>query len=359
MPLMFLGLVRWLDLYGTGKFGFNVVTLVWGLVAYILAAKINPWMLNAGWITRSQVVRITAPIVEEILKALILIYLVQRSDFNYVVDGAIYGFGAGIGFAVIENYEYVMGHSTIAVSVAITRVFSTNLIHATGSGIIGTALAYLRGENSWRGWLVALLGYAFAIGFHMTFNTLVSSGIALLVAIAIGLAGLGIIWFVIRRGLNTQKQWLGEKLNDIDRATKQETRALTQVEDIQKVLLTPFEEKFGSEKTKLVQRMLLKQAEIGIKRKLLESTQSEEKRKEIELIIEEVKQEVNGLRLQLGSRCMTFVRIVYQDQSAKVFGLINARIAESSTGQKGGGLWDRASNRIQSSKPQEDKSNEQ
>jgi hypothetical protein len=275
------------------------------------------------------------------------------------VDGAVYGFGAGIGFAVIENYEYIMGHSTIAMSVAITRVFSTNLIHATGSGIIGTALAYLRGENSWRGWMVALLGYAFAIGFHMGFNTLVSSGVILLVAILIGLVGLGIIWYVIRRGLNTQRQWLGEKLNDIDRATKQETRALTQVEDIQKVLLTPFEEKFGSEKAKLVQKMLLKQAEIGIKRKLLDSEKNDGKRKEIEAIIGDIKKDVNDLRLQLGSRCMTFVRIVYQDQTVQVFGLINARIAAASTGQKGGGLWDIASSRMQPSKPQEDKSNEQ
>ncbi|MBK9207159.1 MAG: PrsW family intramembrane metalloprotease [Anaerolineales bacterium] len=39
---------------------------------------------------------VTAPILEEILKSLILIYLVKRAEFNYVVDGAIYGFGAGL-----------------------------------------------------------------------------------------------------------------------------------------------------------------------------------------------------------------------------------------------------------------------
>src|SRR5258707_15573556 len=104
IPLVFLLVVRRFDLYGTGKYRFNLVTLIWGLIAYMLAARINPAMIHAGWVTHDQVVRFTAPIIEELLKALILIYLVQRADFNYVVDGAIYGFGSGIGFAIVENF---------------------------------------------------------------------------------------------------------------------------------------------------------------------------------------------------------------------------------------------------------------
>ena len=180
-PLGFLYFIRMGDLYGTGKFHVNILTIFWGLVAYVLAAKINPAMLNSGWVTRDQVVRVSAPIIEEFLKALILIYLVQRADFNYVVDGAIYGFGAGIGFAIIENYEYVSGHPEIAISIAIARVLSTNLIHATGSGLIGTALAFRRGDSSWFGWLVVLLGYLFSMAFHMGFNTMVSLGSAPLI----------------------------------------------------------------------------------------------------------------------------------------------------------------------------------
>ncbi len=353
VPLIFLFTVRKFDLFGTGKYPINFVTLLWGILAYLLAVQVNSGMIDMGWATRAQVIRIGAPIAEEILKSLILIYLVQRADFNYVVDGAIYGFGAGIGFAIIENYEYVLGHSDIALTVAVARVFSTNLIHATGSGVIGTALAARRADPSWRSWILILLGYIFSISFHMGFNTLVNSGAFLIFAIIFGFIGLGMIWYAIRRGMNVQKEWVGEKLGEADRATKSETKALTRIEDLQKEILAPVERQFGAGKAAWVHRMLLKQAEMGIKRKLLDSTPSESKRKEIEELIEDIKKEVKELRDRIGPYCMMLVRQVYLEQDVRVWDAINSRIAESSTGQKGGGLWDRTAERVKSSKSQE------
>lgn len=350
IPLLFLYFIRRGDLYGTGKFHINIVTIVSGFVAYLLAAQINPAMSHSGWVSHDQVVRVTAPIIEELLKALILIYLVQRADFNYVVDGAIYGFGAGIGFAIIENYEYVMAHSNIAMTIAIARVLSTNLIHATGTGVIGTALAFRRGDSGWRGWVAVLLGYVFSIGFHMIFNTLVSIGIALAFAIAFGLVGLGLIWYVIKRGLNVQKSWVGEKLGMGDRVTKSEVTVVRNIESLREVL-APIEKQFGADKVSVVESIIRKQAEIGIKRKLLETTPSESKRGEIEKIINALGREMDVLRREAGPYCMMFVRTVYLEQDVRVWDTINSRIAESATGQKGGGVYDRINQRMKSSPP--------
>jgi len=354
VPLLFLFLVRKFDLFATGRYAVNVVTLIWGVIAYLLAVQVNSTAIELGWATRSQVIRVIAPIAEELLKSLILIYLVQRADFNYIVDGAIYGFGAGIGFAIIENYEYVMGHQEIALTIAVARVFSTNLVHATGSGLIGTVLAYRRGDRSWVGWLFLLFGYAFSMSFHMGFNTMVNAGGFLIVAIAFGAVGVGLIWYAIRRGLKTQKEWVGEKLTEADRATKSETKALTKIEDLPREILAPVEKQFGSDKAKLVQKMMLRQAEMGIKRKLLDSTPNEGKRREIELLIEDIKKDVKTMRDQIGPYCMMLVRQVYLEQDIKIWDAIGARIAQSSTGQVGGGLWDRTGERIKSSKAQEE-----
>ena len=356
VPLLFLLFLRKFDLYSTGKYSLNFVTILSGVIAYALAAQINPAMVNAGWVTWDQVIRVTAPIVEEILKAIILIYLVQRADFNYVVDGALYGFGAGIGFAIIENVEYVTGNPEIALTLAIARVFSTNLVHATGSGLIGTALAYRRGDSSWRGWGIVLGGYAFSIVLHMVFNTMVNAGTFIAVAIIFGLTGMALIYFVIKRGMNTQKQWVGEKLGAEDRVTKEETKAVTGIEKVVDELLKPFQDRFGSEKVPVVKDLLYKQAEIGIKRKLLDSTPSPTKRKEIEEIVLRLGREMEVLRKQIGVYPMMFVRTVYLDQDVKVWDTINARVAAASTGQKGGGLWDRATERVKQSPTQEDKS---
>ena len=354
VPLLFLFLLNKFDLYGTGKFYVNILTIFCGAIAYFLAAQINPSMINAGWVTRDQVIRITAPVLEEILKALILIYLVQRADFNYVVDGAIYGFGAGIGFAIIENYEYITGHTEIAMTIAIARVFSTNLIHATASGLIGTALAYRRGDNTWRGWLVVLIGYLFAIAFHMGFNTMVSAGTFLIFAVSFGAVGVGFIWYVIRRGLNVQKQWVVEKLGMADRVTKEEMKVVSHIETVDEIL-SPVEKRFGKKKASLVRSLIYKQAEIGIKRKLIE-TANEGKKIEINEIIAELNKDVDKLRNEIGSYCMMLVRIVYLESDIQIWSLLNARVAAAGLGQKGGGLWDTVNARIKnSSDSQEEK----
>jgi RsiW-degrading membrane proteinase PrsW (M82 family) len=350
IPLGFLYGVRQLDLYDTGQFWLNMLTIVCGLLAYLLAAQINPWFVRAGIADNVQVARIVAPIVEEILKSLILIYLVSRADFNYVVDGVIYGYGAGIGFAIIENYEYIVGYSDIAMTVALARVFSTNLVHATGSAIIGGALANQRGGSSRTTWFLIFLGYAFSIGFHMLFNTVVGLGVALFVAIIFGAAGSGLIYYIIQRGMKVQKQWVQEQLGESSsRITQNEVKALSQIEKINK-LLKPVAEQFGDKKADMVKEMFSLQAEMGIKMRLVSSASNEGMKREIEDIVKDMQAKVDLLRRDIGSRCMFFVRTVYVDVDVKVFDTIQSRIVESSTGQKGGGLWDTTTVRIRSSK---------
>ncbi|HAX70123.1 MAG TPA: hypothetical protein DCY14_10975 [Anaerolineae bacterium] len=357
IPVGFLFFLRTFDLHKTVKFKRNIVTLVCGIAAYYVAAQINPAMVDAGWVTWGQVVRITAPIIEELLKSLILIYLVSRADFNYVVDGALYGFGVGIGFAIIENVEYVNGNIEIALALALARVFSTNLMHATSSGLIGTALAFHRGiSEKRRGWLVILAGYLLAMVFHALFNTMVNAGAFLVFAIAYGVLGAGLIWYVIRRGMSEQQKWVGEKLGAEDRVSVQETRAATSIEQLVDRLIKPFQERFGDEKVPAVRDMLYKQIEIGIKRKLLDATPSPTKRQEIEGIISTLGREMNDLRKQIGTYHMMFVRTVYLDQDYRVWDKIQARVAESSTGQKGGGLFDRATERIKKKPREKDQS---
>ncbi|HNA88023.1 MAG TPA: PrsW family glutamic-type intramembrane protease [Anaerolineales bacterium] len=356
-PILFLLALRKFDLYQTGKINLNILTLICGVVAYYLAVQVNEGVSRAGLVTSwEQVVRFTAPIAEEILKSIILIYLVSRADFNYVVDGAIYGFGVGIGFAMVENIQYIDNFAEKALLVAVFRVFSTNLMHATSSGLIGTALAYRRGDATWKSWAVILAGYPIAIGVHMAFNNMVNSGVQLVFAIAFGVTGTALIWYIIKRGLNVQKDWVAEKLGIADRATQEETKVVSNIETVNEVL-TPVAKRFGDEKASLVRSLIYKQAEIGIKRKLLETTPSENRKKEIIAIIEGLVEETNVLRTRIGAYCMMMVREVYLGQSTQVWNLLNARIAAAGLGQKGGGLWDRVTSRMSnSSASQEEKS---
>src|SRR5512136_318552 len=105
VPLGFLALVRWLDLYASGSLKGVLVCLGWGMVAFWLALRINSYVIE--FVGYNLLVALYAPIVEEIAKSVILVYYVRRSDFTYFVDGAIYGFAAGTAFAVFENMFYL------------------------------------------------------------------------------------------------------------------------------------------------------------------------------------------------------------------------------------------------------------
>src|SRR5512136_1642164 len=107
VPVLFLVLVRWLDLYASGSFRAVLICLGGGAVAFLLAVRVDGAVLDLAGYTL--VVTLAAPIIEEILKSLILIYAVRRRDFTYFVDGAICGFAAGTAFAVLENLFYVAG----------------------------------------------------------------------------------------------------------------------------------------------------------------------------------------------------------------------------------------------------------
>ncbi len=353
IPFLFLLLLRTRDLYATGKFHFIVVSMLWGLIAYSIASRINPLLIHEGWADRDAVIRVFGPIVEELLKSVILIYLVQRADFNYMVDGAIYGFAAGIGFAVVENFEYVLGRPNIAIPLALARVFSTNLIHAAASGVIGAALSARRAESSARGMLLIAGGYLFSIVFHMLFNTMVSAGAILAFAIFFGAGGVTLIYLAIRRGLTIQKEWFAEKLNELNRVTPNEVRALNRIEELDK-LLKPLALQFGEAKAEKVKTLLSKQAEIGIKTKLLDTTPNKNKKEEMSRIIKDLRADMDRLRVEIGPYCMLFVRRVYLAQDMNLWGAIHARIAEAGTGQKGGGLWDLAASRTHSAGEREE-----
>jgi len=356
VPVIFLFLLRRLDLHKTAKFKKNIATLGCGALAYLLAVQVNRAVANSGLLTWTEIIRYMAPFGEEIFKSLILICLVNRADFNYIVDGALYGFGAGIGFAVFENVEYVRGTETErALFLAVARVFSTNLVHAAGSGLIGAALAFHRGTKDKRLGAYAILGgYAVAIVFHGVFNAMVNAGTFLAVAIGYGMIGAALIWYFIRRGMDEQREWVGEKLGMQDRVTKEETRAVTSIGKMMETLIAPFEERFGGEKVPLVRELLYTQAEMGIKRKLLEATPSPARKKEVEDIIQGLYETMESLRKRIGVYPMMFIREVYLAQSVNAWSVLNARIAESGAGQKGGGVWDLAGRRIEESKAGEE-----
>ncbi|MBA2524784.1 MAG: PrsW family intramembrane metalloprotease, partial [Pyrinomonadaceae bacterium] len=116
IPLpLYLMLVLWIDRYESEPLWMLATAFFWGaLVAVFIAFLFNTASsLMVAVMTESMEAGqafgavISAPIVEETAKALILFLLFfQKDEFDGVVDGIVYAAMAGLGFAMTENIQY-------------------------------------------------------------------------------------------------------------------------------------------------------------------------------------------------------------------------------------------------------------
>ena len=316
IPIAVLVFVRKIDKYQTGTLGYVPVSFVSGMIAYVLAAQINPWLMNQGITDYDNLVRFYAPIIEEVLKVLIIIYLVQRGDFTYFVDGAVFGFAVGIGFAVFENYEYVLASPDSAMFQAIARVISTNLMHAAATGSLGITLGLARTQRFGKKISLVLSGLVIAIGIHMAYNNLVtrvSSGLLLLYAAIAGIGSAIFIATVIKRGFRSEQKQMAETLQNVGRLTVQEVSAVSQVDQM-KQFLAPTEKMFGRKKAQQAEKLIRLQAKLGILTKSAASFAEigdEKMRLSTEKQIDALHKDMEAIRNQAGAYFMLYFRNIF------------------------------------------------
>jgi len=343
IPLLALALIYKFDLYKTGQFQTILLCGAAGVMAVAAAGFFNGTIIRQGWMERINVIRYAAPIIEEILKGLVLWILVRRPKFTYFVEGAVYGFAAGIGFAIVENFQYIAKPET-GVILAISRVISTNLIHATTCGLLGIALGIARFEPLPRRLLPSLGGLLVAMLLHIGFNnmvTRVSGGLLLVYAAASGVSGAALIAYAIRKGLKEEQDWIKEKLGMTDRVTGQESKIVQNVENM-KDFLKPLEERYGKKEAAKVEKLITIQARMGIQRKLLEKHTDEKMKRSVEEQINQLREEMEKVRKELGTYAMLQLRHTLPEEGSPLWGrlesVIQERVSAPQTGKTN--LWD-------------------
>jgi RsiW-degrading membrane proteinase PrsW (M82 family)/CRP-like cAMP-binding protein len=321
IPAFTVYLFVMLDVFGTGKPSTLLLCGAWGAFgAFPLAWLINNTVMDWG-MTYETLTRITAPIIEEILKALVLIYLIRQPRFRYIVDGAVYGIAVGIGFALSENlFIYLPGAGNAVLATAISRTLSTSLMHATASGLVGISLGRLRRVSDRRKIFMPLVGIGLAIAVHVGYNNVANEleGAALLlVAIGIGLGGGFIIGWQIDQGLDEEKRRFAETLGlDVGVSTG-ERKAVQQLGGASiDQIFDELQEFFGQHNVALVRRLLVIQANVGILQNNLSGPSSDRLRAAWEEEIAGYRQEIEQIRKQLGPAVNLFVGSVFPSDDA-------------------------------------------
>lgn len=289
-PLSLVYLILMLDIFDTGKVSTVVIFVLWGLSgAFFTAYFLNTYVMSREGYDFT-VLR-SAPCLEEICKAGLLVYFIRSHRFHYFIDGAVYGFAAGIGFAIAENVFYVSNSAEdTSLNLAVIRTLSATLMHGTASATIGIALGLTRRMSGWRKWVLPFLGFILAVTLHALYNNILfrSEGYLLLMAgIGIGCGGGLIIFIFIDQGQIYEKRHLEKTLGIVDGKAIQHYG-----DDTLNAVLKDAALYFGEDKARLIKQYLILQANIGILKSNLALPVSER-------LASAWKQEINVLHLEL------------------------------------------------------------
>lgn len=148
-----------------------------------------------------------APWVEELLKAVYIVWLLWRNKIGFVVDAAIYGFAVGTGFAFFENIYYLPLHPHPTIWTWIVRGFGTALMHGGATAIFAMISRTLGNRSSVFRPTLLLPGYAVAVVLHSLYNQFLVA--PLLATALIVLVFPYIVMFLFQKSERETKSWVG------------------------------------------------------------------------------------------------------------------------------------------------------
>lgn len=213
--LLFLFALGWIDTYKLLTLGRVLRPLAVGCGVAVVCYGINTAIYAAGIAPPAIWSRSGAPAIEEIAKALYVVWLLRTNRVGFMVDTAISGFAVGAGFALVENLTYIPDVSTNGLVAAAIRGLGTAMMHGGATAIFGTVSANWSEIRGSRSPLVFLPGISIAILIHVLYNQPMWRPVMAAVVVLVSLPA--VIAFIFWRSEKALEKWLGTKLDkDID-----------------------------------------------------------------------------------------------------------------------------------------------
>lgn len=177
-PAILIALLLRFDIFFELKMRSYAITLIWGAaiaVVVVLAFEEALLLLLDGSITAQQIRSLfAAPILEELIKASILFYLIKPKRFIRLMDGFYFGAMTGAAFAMTENFFYFASAPAVTdwLYLIYYRILFTALMHVVTTSLVGAFIA--AGRISSRKNILYLLGFTAAPLMHICWNYLIT-----------------------------------------------------------------------------------------------------------------------------------------------------------------------------------------
>ncbi len=211
--IVFLLALKTLDSFKLVRLKSVLAALLGGFLAAAVCYVINRALLEAEIFHAGEYSRYIAPVIEEVLKSLLVFRLIVSRRIGFLVDAAIYGFAIGAGFAIIENIYYVRSIPEATIIAHIVRGFGTAIMHGGATALFGIVVKALFDRYGKRAGTIYFAGIALPIVIHSLFNHFFISPTVTALILMLGLPLLMVA--VFRRSERSLREWLGTGF-DID-----------------------------------------------------------------------------------------------------------------------------------------------
>jgi protease PrsW len=152
---------------------FVVQALVAGVLAAFGALLLHTQLIDIMGLPVPVITRAVAPVLEECLKLLFVVYAIRYRRVGFPVDAAIVGFAVGTGFALVENSYYLLALRSADAVLWLVRGFGAAILHGATTGIAAIVSQSLSSRRHSQGLSVFLPGALAAIATHAVYNQFV------------------------------------------------------------------------------------------------------------------------------------------------------------------------------------------
>jgi RsiW-degrading membrane proteinase PrsW (M82 family) len=168
--LLYLVLLVYMDSYKLVTLRTVLAVIAAGAAMAVVAYFANGELRSLMDLPFTTYSRFVAPVVEEVLKGLVIVFLFRTHRIGFLVDAAIFGFAVGAGFAVAENFFYLATMEQQMLAVWIVRGFGTAVMHGCVTAIFAIAAQVLTERNMKINPLLYVPGLIAAQTLHSVYN---------------------------------------------------------------------------------------------------------------------------------------------------------------------------------------------
>jgi RsiW-degrading membrane proteinase PrsW (M82 family) len=168
--LLYLAGLLYIDSFKLVRVSTIFGVLLMGMAAALISYFLSGVVIDTMHLDFSAYSKYYAPVVEEGLKGLAIVWLFRRNKIGFMVDAAILGLAVGAGFSLLENIYYAYIFPEANVGMWIIRGFGTALMHGGAAAFFAVSAQTLRERHAHTGIWGFIPGFLAAASIHSIFN---------------------------------------------------------------------------------------------------------------------------------------------------------------------------------------------